>query len=88
MKTDEQSVVPVELLSTPHCKLFYKKDNKFSVPKGLLNCYCYTVGILKCHIYPKYWDRQARENSVDPDQTPHNAASDLGLHCLPLIQHF
>ena len=21
-------------------------------------------------------------NSVDPDQTPHNAASDLGLHCL------
>ena len=23
-------------------------------------------------------------NSVDPDQTPHSAASDLGLHCLPL----
>ena len=21
--------------------------------------------------------------SVDPDQTPHSAASDLGLHCLP-----
>ena len=21
-------------------------------------------------------------NSVDPDQTPHNVASDLGLHCL------
>ena len=21
-------------------------------------------------------------NSVDPDQTPHNAASDQGLHCL------
>ena len=21
-------------------------------------------------------------NNVDPDQTPHNAASDLGLHCL------
>ena len=21
-------------------------------------------------------------NSVDPDQTPHSAASDLGLHCL------
>ena len=21
-------------------------------------------------------------NSVDPDQTPQNAASDLGLHCL------
>ena len=23
-------------------------------------------------------------NSVDPDQTPHNAASDQGLHCLPI----
>ena len=22
-------------------------------------------------------------NNVDPDQTPHSAASDLGLHCLP-----
>ena len=24
-------------------------------------------------------------NSVDPDETPQNAASHLGLHCLPLI---
>ena len=23
-------------------------------------------------------------NSRDPDQTPHSAASDLGLHCLPI----
>ena len=23
-------------------------------------------------------------NIVDPDQTPHSAASDLGLHCLPM----
>ena len=23
-------------------------------------------------------------NSVDPDQMPHYAASDLGLHCLPM----
>ena len=23
-------------------------------------------------------------NSGDPDQTPHYAASDLGLHCLPI----
>ena len=28
---------------------------------------------------PKYWDIQARANSVDPDL---NAASDQGLHCL------
>ena len=25
-------------------------------------------------------------NSVDPDQTPRSAASDLGLHCLPVLQ--
>ena len=23
-------------------------------------------------------------NTVHPDQTPHNVASDLGLHCLPM----
>ena len=23
-------------------------------------------------------------NHVDPDQTPHDMASDMGLHCLPL----
>ena len=23
-------------------------------------------------------------NNVDPDQTPHHVASDLGLHCLPV----
>ena len=34
----------------------------------------------------KYWDRQAWANSVDPDQTPQNAASDQGLHFLPFIQ--
>ena len=28
----------------------------------------------------------ALTNSVDPDQTPQNAASDLGLHCLLGIQ--
>ena len=25
-------------------------------------------------------------NSEDPDQTPHPAASDLGLHCLPITR--
>ena len=25
-------------------------------------------------------------NSADPDQTLHSAASDLGLHCLPMPQ--
>ena len=37
---------------------------------------------------PKYWDRQVWANSLDPDQTPQNTASDLCLHCLPLIQQY
>ena len=36
-------------------------------------------------IYPKYSDRQAWANNVDPDQMPHSVASDQGLHRLPLI---
>ena len=35
-----------------------------------------------------YSDRQAWANSLDPDEMPQNAASHLGLHCLPLIQQF
>ena len=27
-------------------------------------------------------------DSVDPDQMPQNAVSDLGLHCVRLIQKF
>ena len=33
-----------------------------------------------------YSDKQAWVNSADPDETPHNAASHQGLHCLLLIQ--
>ena len=40
----------------------------------------------KYHLNPKYSDKQAWANSVDPDQTPQNAASDQGLHGLQLIQ--
>ena len=37
---------------------------------------------------PKFRDRQAWENSAEPDQTPLNVASDQGLHCLPLMQQY
>ena len=37
---------------------------------------------------PKYWYRQAWAKIVDPDQMSQNAASDQGLHCLRLIQHY
>ena len=42
----------------------------------------------KCiyHIYSKYSNRWVWANSVDPDQTPQNAASDQGLHCLSPIR--
>ena len=35
-----------------------------------------------------YSEKQALANSAEPDQTPRDAASDQGLHCLPLIQQF
>ena len=38
------------------------------------------------HINRIYSDRQARANSIDPDEIPQNAASHQGLHCLPQIQ--
>ena len=38
--------------------------------------------------YPEYTDRQALANSVDPDQTPRNAASDQNLLCLSFIPQF
>ena len=34
------------------------------------------------NVYGKY------ANSIDPDQTPHSAASDQAIHCLPHIQRF
>ena len=40
------------------------------------------------HNNPKHWDRQVCTNSVDPDQKLQNAASNQGLHCLPLVQHY
>ena len=39
-------------------------------------------------IYPKCLGRQSWANSVDPDQMLQNAAADLGLPCLPVIQQF
>ena len=37
---------------------------------------------LFCRFYSNFDGKSA--NTVDPDQTPHNVASDLGLHCLPI----
>ena len=39
------------------------------------------------HNNPKYWDRQAEANSVDPNMLQ-NMAFDQGLHCLLLDHQF
>ena len=46
-----------------------------------MTCFPYSLGP-----HPKSSDIQVWANNADPDQMPQNAASDLGLHCLPLIQ--
>ena len=45
----------------------------------------FSYGAARIVFYPTYLDRQTCADSVDPDKTPHNAATDLGLHCLQLI---
>ena len=48
----------------------------------ILLCVCYLTHLsLASH-------KRDIANSVDPDQTPQNAASDQGVHCLHLVQKF
>ena len=49
-------------------------------PEGI-----FSYGELVPYFYPRCLDRQICASSVEPDQTPPNAASNLGLHCLHLI---
>ena len=46
---------------------------------------CYLRGI-RCNFIVLFGSRQKLllTNSEDSDQTPHYAASDLGMHCLPV----
>ena len=37
------------------------------------------------HINPKYTNKLAQEDNVEPGQTPQNVASEQVLHCLALI---
>ena len=39
-------------------------------------------------IYIECLSHSGQTNSVDPDETPQNAASHQGLHCLPFIHQF
>ena len=46
---------------------------------------CNKSGVLLFLVLPRFIEFPVfNANSVDPDQTPQSAASDLGLHCLPM----
>ena len=40
-------------------------------------------GMWLIHLYKKNFKNGAFTNSEDPDETPQNATSHQGLHCLP-----
>ena len=51
-------------------------------------CQCDFRGLavkIEKRVICKTWTRTLT-NSADPDQTPQNAAADLGLHCLLVLQ--
>ena len=61
--------------------LFECKDEQVG---PALHCTWQFVG----HVITLNIGQTGLENSADPDQMPHYAASDQDLHCLPLIQHY
>ena len=69
------------------CLQEYLNANK---PNGL--SHPYTLGESICHLrvsvyffhFCSMFLKFLQAKSKDLDQTPHNAASDLGLHCLPM----
>ena len=61
------------------------------MPNGLFYLYSLDRSISYTRVYGKFLllscfieISKLNANSVDPDQTPRSAASDLGLHCLPV----
>ena len=46
---------------------------------------CRTLAFHIYRIYPKYSDRLAITNSIEPNRTPQNVASNQDLHCLSII---
>ena len=81
-------VIPAFLLSGAliyhhHINPFIcKMDSSTLTPEQSIsnNRSTWLVLLLPCFIeIPEF-----NANSIDPDQTPRSAASDLGLHCLPI----
>ena len=65
--------------------LIFQKYRNHEYEINLLNWSCMKLNLLIFYIYPKYWDKEALEGSVDTYQMLHGAASDQNLHCLPHI---
>ena len=69
-----------------HIWTLYKLSGQLKDSRSVeLHCWLMSFCLVMYRNSPNYWDRQALANSVDPDQTSQNAASDQGLHCLPLV---
>ena len=67
-----------------HFKIVWQR-----ITQGRIQVYFFGVSIWSNYrTESTYSDRQAWANSAEPDQTQPNAASDQGLHCLPLTQQF
>ena len=58
-----------------HCSTLTLWTDPFQ-SKGCLVSFYYYHTLYKIPVF--------NANSVDPNQTPHSAASDLSLHCLPM----
>ena len=60
--------------------------NDFSKPYQLRSPFPY-LGLLGgiSHFYSNFGRTFCNQTVDKPDQTPHCAASDLGLHCLPML---
>ena len=72
---------------TPGCRPAARKISPYEAV-SYEQIHSFYLYIHDYHNNPKYWERQALANSVNPDQMPHSVASDQGLHCLPLIQQY
>ena len=53
----------------------------------MLEEFIVNLGVLVYFVaFVLFWMEILLANIVDPDQTPHYVASDLGLHCLPMTR--
>ena len=77
-----KSIIIALNIETPHI-LTLLVPNPF-MPNGLFYHYKFISNLRVVWLLLVKEIPVSKINSVDPDQTPRSAASDLGLHCLPM----